>query len=217
MIKGFVFDMDGLLFDSERIVQRSWNAAGSELGYEGIGEQIYNTLGFNRARRAVYFKEIYGDDFPVEAFQERAARHFVQIVDLEGMSMKEGAREVLKFAKEKGIAVGLATSSSEGYARGNLQRAGIESYFDGLISGNMVGRSKPDPEIYLKACAAIGVAPAEAIAFEDAAAGILSASKAGLRTVMVPDLVQPAEEILEKVWMLKPSLTEALEELKKIL
>ena len=114
MIKGFVFDMDGLLFDSERIVQRSWNAAGSELGYEGIGEQIYNTLGFNRARRAVYFKEIYGDDFPVEAFQERAARHFVQIVDLEGMSMKEGAREVLKFAKEKGIAVGLATSSSEG-------------------------------------------------------------------------------------------------------
>ena len=81
----------------------------------------------------------------------------------------------------------------------------------------MVGRSKPDPEIYLKACAAIGVAPAEAIAFEDAAAGILSASKAGLRTVMVPDLVQPADQIIEKVWMLKHSVTEALEELKKIL
>ncbi len=78
-------------------------------------------------------------------------------------------------------------------------------------------KSKPDPEIYVKACAVIGVAPAEAIAFEDAAAGILSARKAGLKTVMVPDLVQPAEDILENIWLLKSSLIEVLEELKKVL
>lgn len=217
MIRGFVFDMDGLLFDSERIVQRSWNAAGGELGYGTVGEQIYHTLGFNRSRRAAYFKSIYGDDFPTEVFQERAAEHFVRIVDEEGMTMKKGVEEILQFAKEKGLAVGLATSSSEGYARGNLQRAGIESYFDGIICGDMVEKSKPDPEIYVKACAVIGVAPAEAIAFEDAAAGILSARKAGLKTVMVPDLVQPAEDILENIWLLKSSLIEVLEELKKVL
>lgn len=217
MIKGFIFDMDGLLFDSERIVQRSWNAAGSELGYGAVGEQIYHTLGFNRARRAAYFKEIYGNDFPIEAFQEKARVHFMQIVEREGMVMKAGVREILQFAGEKGLAVGLATSSSEDYARGNLQRAGIASYFDGLICGNMVEKSKPDPEIYLKACTAIGAAPAEAIAFEDASSGILAASAAGLKTVMVPDLVQPAAEIIEKVWMLKPSLIEVLEELKKVL
>lgn len=217
MIKGFVFDMDGLLFDSERIVQRSWYAAGAELGYPDIGAQIYHTIGFNRARRAVYFKEIYGEDFPYEMFQEKAARSFMEIVDKEGMPMKPGVPELLNFARAQGMAVGLATSSSEDYARDSLHRAGIESYFDGLVSRNMVEKSKPNPEIYQKACAAISISPAEAIAFEDAPAGISSACAAGLRAVMIPDMVQPDEETLAKVWMIKGSLTEALEELKKIL
>lgn len=217
MIRGFVFDMDGLLFDSERIVQRSWYAAGAELGCPDIGAQIYHTIGFNRARRAVYFKELYGADFPYAVFQEKAARYFMEIVDKEGMPMKPGVPALLTFARSKDISVGLATSSSEDYARGNLRSAGIASYFDQIVSGNMVERSKPDPEIYRKACAAMGVAPAQAIAFEDAPAGIVSAWRAGLRTVMVPDMVQPDAETQAKVWMLKASLVEVLEELKQIL
>lgn len=211
MIKGLIFDMDGLIFDSERIVQRSWNASGADLGYPGIGEHIYNTVGFNRARRAVYFKGVYGQDFPHEVFQDRAAEYFGKIVEAEGLPVKEGARELLTFARERGLRIGLATSSSSDYAADQLKDAGIYGFFDGFVYGNMVTRSKPDPEIYIKACRAVGLAPAQCAALEDAPSGVSAAFAAGLRTVMVPDLVTPDEETLSKVWMLKKSLIEVPE------
>lgn len=213
VINGLVFDMDGLLFDSERIVQRSWNAAGAELGYPEIGDHICHTVGFNRARREVYFKGVYGEDFPHDLFQEKAAAYFLEIVDREGMPVKPGARELLTFAKANGLRLGVATSSSSGYAADSLKNAGLYDYFDGFVYGNMVTRSKPDKEIYVKACSAIGVAPKEAVALEDAPSGIASAYAAGLKTVMIPDLVKPDEEIMKKVWLVRTSLLEVIPDL----
>lgn len=213
VIKGLVFDMDGLLFDSERIVQRSWNAAGDDLGYPDIGGHIYHTVGFNRARREIYFKGVYGEDFPHDEFQEKAAVHFLEIVNREGMPVKPGARELLSFAKDQGLRLGVATSSSSDYAADNLKNAGLYDYFDGFIYGNMVTRSKPDKEIYEKACRIIGVDPKEAVALEDAPSGIASAYAAGLRPVMVPDLVKPDEETLKKVWLVRTSLLEVIPDL----
>lgn len=219
VIRGLVFDMDGLLFDTERIVQRSWTLSGAELGYPDIGEQIYNTIGFNRKKRAAYFKNLYGENFPHDVFQEKAAAYFMEIADKEGIPVKEGVREILAFAAEHRLQVGLATSSSSEYAVENLRAAGIYEYFDGFVCGNQVTCSKPDPEIYQKACQAISVQPEEAIAFEDAPAGIESAFGAGLKAVMIPDLVSPSDEILKKVWMVKKSLSEVIpflrEELEK--
>lgn len=206
MIKGLVFDMDGLLFDTERIVQRSWNRSSVELGYPPAGEEIYHTLGFNRARRAVYFKNLYGEDFPHQRFQDNASRYFVEIIEEEGLPVKEGVYELLDFAKEQNLRLGIATSSSEAYAKANLAEAGILEYFDGFVFGNMVTNSKPDPEIYTRACQAIDVRPSEAVAFEDAPAGVRSAYAAGLRPVMIPDLVEPDAEILQKTWQVRSSL-----------
>lgn len=217
VIKGLVFDMDGLLFDSERIVQRSWNAAGADLGYPDIGEHIYHTVGFNRARREVYFKGVYGEDFPHDVFQEKAAVYFLEIVEREGMPVKKGARELLNFAKDQGLRLGVATSSSSDYAADNLKNAGLYDYFDGFVYGNMVEHSKPDKEIYEKACFAIGVVPEEAVALEDAPSGIASAYAAGLKPVMVPDLVKPDSETLEKVWLLRDSLLEVIPDLEACL
>ncbi len=210
MIKGLVFDMDGLLFDSERVVQKSWSAAGEELGYSDIGGQIYHTIGFNRKRRAEFFRKVYGESFPWDRFQEKAAKHFTEIVAGQGLPMKQGVREILKFAEERDLRVGLATSSSSEYALDNLRSGGIYDYFDGFVFGNMVTLSKPAPEIYEKACAAIGVEPSEAVALEDSPAGIASAYAAGLRPVMIPDLVEPDEETLSKVWLCRGSLLEVI-------
>lgn len=195
MIRGIVFDMDGLLFDSERVVKRSWDMAGDELGIVHMGSHIYHTLGMNLAGRTAYFTKAVGENFPHEEFFALTRRYFYKIVDLEGLSLKPGARELLEYGKESGYKMAVAISSRSGYALQSLKTAGIYSYFDGLVFGDMVSRSKPDPEIYLRACESIGIRPKECIALEDAPAGIRAAWAAGMKPVMIPDLVEPDEAV----------------------
>ena len=198
--KAFVFDMDGLIFDSERIVQRSWNVSGQKLGLGNVGEHIYFTLGLNRASRKKYYEENIREDFPFDEFSALTRKTFFEIVETEGLPMKTGVKEILAFGKENGIKLALATSSSRDYAMKCLRNAGIDTYFDGIVCGDMVSHSKPDPEIYLRACELVGVNPEDAVAFEDAPAGVCSAYHAGMKVVMVPDLVQPKEDMLHMIW-----------------
>lgn len=200
-IKGLVFDMDGLLFDSERVVQKSWNEVGRQMGFgERFGDHIYHTIGFNVVRREQYFKEHVSPDFPMEEFTENTRRIYHRIMEEDGVDRKPGAEELLKYAKEHGYRLALATSSRELHAQLLLKKYGLFDYFDGAVYGNMVSAGKPDPEICLKACASIQVLPEFAIALEDAPSGIRSAAAAGMRPVMIPDLVEPDEAVLELVW-----------------
>ena len=198
--KAFVFDMDGLIFDSERIVQRSWNISGQKLGLGNVGEHIYYTLGLNRASRKKYYEENIREDFPFDEFSALTRKTFFEIVETEGLPIKTGVKEILAFGKENGIKLALATSSSRDYAMKCLRDAGIDTYFDGIVCGDMVSHSKPDPEIYLRACELVGVNPEDAVAFEDAPAGIYAAYNAGMKVVMVPDLVQPKEDVENMIW-----------------
>ena len=209
-IKAFVFDMDGLLFDSERIVQRSWEIAGDELGILHMGDVIYHTLGMNRAGRNEYFRKHIREDFPFEEFGELTRDNVWKIVDKEGLPLKRGAKELLAYGKAQGYKMAVATSSSREYAMKNLIRAGIDSYFDNVICGDMVKKAKPDPEIYQKACESLGISPADCMAFEDAPGGILSAHQAGMQVIMVPDLVQPTQEIRELTYRVCDSLADVI-------
>lgn len=195
MIEAIVFDMDGLLFDSERIVQRSWEEAGNQLGLEHMGETIYHTLGMNLAGRNHYFRNTIAKDFPCEEFAKQARIWFYKIVNEEGLPMKNGARKLLEYGKANGYRMAIATSSRKEYALKNLKAAKIYDFFDAGVFGDMVQHAKPDPEIYLKACDSIGAAPANCIALEDAPAGIRAAYAAGMKPIMIPDLVAPTPEI----------------------
>lgn len=195
MIEAIVFDMDGLLFDSERIVQRSWEEAGNQLGLEHMGETIYHTLGMNLAGRNHYFRNTIAKDFPCEEFAKQARIWFYKIVNEEGLPMKNGARELLEYGKANGYRMAIATSSRREYALKNLKAAKIYDFFDAGVFGDMVQHAKPNPEIYLKACDSIGAAPANCIALEDAPAGIRAAYAAGMKPIMIPDLVAPTPEI----------------------
>ena len=210
VIEGIVFDMDGLLFDSERIVQRSWEDAGNELGIRHMGSHIYHTLGMNVVGRNEYFLRVIGPDFPKEEFAARTRVRFREIVEEEGLPVKPGVMELLEYGKSRGYKMAVATSSRSGYAIHTLEEAGIYGYFDGAIFGDMVHRAKPDPEIYLKACEAIGARPERCIALEDAPAGIRSAYAAGMIPVMIPDLVEPDEEIKALVYRQFKTLHEVI-------
>lgn len=214
-IKALVFDMDGLIFDSERVVQRAWNIAGSEMGYGNVGEHIYNTLGMNVVSRKQYFLTHIDPKFQHEEFTARTRVVFREIVESEGLAMKPGAKELIVLGKEKGYRLAVATSSRRDYASRLLKEAGVYAYFDRFVFGDMVSHSKPDPEIYEKACETIGVLPKDSVAFEDAPAGIRSAAAAGLRVVAVPDLVQPPEELEELIWMKLETLEEMVDYLKR--
>jgi len=209
-LDALIFDMDGLIFDSERIVQRAWTSASRELGIPDAGAHIYNTIGFNSARRDVYFSGVFGADFPATEFAVASRRHFIAISETEGVPVKPGAKELLQFAKELGIKTALATSSRQIHAVEMLKRAELFHYFDAAVYGDVVKNAKPDPEIYLTAAHMLKTAPSGCMALEDAPAGIQSAYAAGMRPVMVPDLVAPDQETLAKCWRCFDTLNDVI-------
>lgn len=205
-LEAVVFDMDGLMFDSERIVQMSWNKAGEILGYGPLGENIYHTLGFNLQKRAAYFKNKYGEDFPFEKFLNEYRKFYQSYVKKYGLPVKTGLQELLLYLKNKNIKMAIATSSSDTTAKKNINRAGITHYFDVIISGNMVKKSKPFPEIYQTACKQLNVLPEHAMALEDAPNGLRAAYAAGMMAVMIPDLLKDSSSVDDILFAKKDSL-----------
>ena len=198
-IQAVVFDMDGLMFDSERYVQKSWDIAGERLGYGPLGHNIVNTLGTNLTNRKKYFLEHYGNDFPFDKFLDGYRDAYYELVE-DGVPAKNG----------------VATSSSEEHAVSNLKREGIFDYFDSVITGNMIEHGKPEPDIYIEACRRLKVDPSKAIALEDAINGIRSAYGAGMNPVMIPDIVQDTSKVDDILFGKCESLLEFAEILKGV-
>lgn len=214
-IRALVFDMDGLLFDSERVVRESWYIAGKRLGYPELGDHIVHTLGLNLDGRNAYFRKALGEEFPVERFNRMTREIFYDLKEKNGVPKKPGVDELLDYAKGEGYLLAVATSSRKEYSADLLKGSGIWKYFDAFVFGDMVAHAKPDPEIYLKACGALGILPDEAIALEDSPNGIRAAYAAGMQPLIIPDLVSPDEEIKKLCrWQCK-ALTDVIHLLKK--
>ena len=196
-IKALIFDMDGLILDSEKIVQRAWTYVGEQLGYGDIGQHIYGLLGSNVVRRKAYFEETFGKDFPMDQFNKLTRAKFWEITEREGLDLKPGVLELMEYAKKRGMKRVVCTSSRREHATKVLTDAGVMKYLDGCIFGDMVEHAKPDPEIYRKAGEIAEIAPKNCLALEDAPAGIRSSYAAGMNPVVVPDLLEPTEEILK--------------------
>lgn len=216
-ISGIVFDMDGLMFNTEWVVKHSWDLAGKELGYENFGDNIYNTLGMNFNARKEYFLNKYGNDFDFEKFTDMYRAHSLGYLEENGTPVKKGLFELLEYLKKEEVPMAVATSSTEQFAMSKLTETKVKDYFDYIICGSMVEFSKPHPQIYQIACRELGIDPSKAIALEDAPNGIRAALGAGMNVVMIPDLLKDApKEIEEKLMAKLESLDKVIELLEEI-
>ncbi len=199
MKKAVVFDMDGVIFDSEKLYRKHWMISGKEYG---IPEEEMRGLcdliaGATKDRNEKLMKTRYGEDFDYETFRTLTMNRMDEEVAKNGLELKPGVLELFQFLKANGYKIGLATSTYKERAEENLRRAGILEVFDRIVYGGVVPHGKPAPDIYLKACSDLGVAPADAIGIEDSINGVKSCAAAGLCTIMVVDLVMPNDEVRE--------------------
>lgn len=215
MIEAVVFDMDGILFDTERLSVESWIEVAERMGLPDINKGVYGCIGLNRTDCRIFLKETYGQDFPYDDFREQTAAVFQRKMAKDGLPVMKGAGELLVWLREKGLKVALASSTSLKTVESHLQQAGFTGYFQAVIGGDMVEHSKPQPDIYLKACRLLDVEPANAAAIEDSPNGIRSAYAAGMLPIMVPDLVKPDPEIEKLLYRKCDSLFAVLEFLEK--
>lgn len=217
MIDGVIFDMDGVLFDSERLYRDAWCQASEQLGLSGAEACIKACIGRNWRDTVRVLKDTYGEDFPADSFRSDIKARFNAMTVQSGLPVKPGAAELLQWLKGAGVPVGLATSTGMDSARRQLSAAGLIKYFDVIVTGDMVTKGKPDPEIYRTACQKLSIRPAAGFAIEDSPNGIRSASGAGLLVIMVPDLIEPTPDIRPLVFKIVESLLDVIVYFKEII
>ncbi|MBR5645558.1 MAG: HAD family phosphatase [Treponema sp.] len=197
-IKALIFDMDGVILDSERISDITWQKAAETLKLKKTSDQIINKCrGTNYDDTVILLKDYYGDDFDVDEFLSLTGEYFREIEFSSGIPLLPYVTESLDFLKGH-FKLALASSTAKKTVERQLTSAGVIGFFEKIVTGDMVVHSKPDPEIYRIACEKIGFKPEECIAVEDSPNGIKSAFNAGLNVIMVPDMIQPDSE-LEKM------------------
>ena len=208
--RAVIFDMDGVIFDTEHLAMRLWIQAAGELGIPGIAEVYPLVIGTTTARTYEILNERYGSSFPREAFDGRVRELYHEHYEREGLPVKPGVPELLSSLSAHRVPLALASSTHSELVRRELQDAGFLDYFDVVIGGDMVTHSKPHPEIFLRAAEALHTLPEDCYVIEDSFNGIRASAAAGTHPLMVPDMLQPTEEILSLAERVFPSLHELL-------
>ena len=211
-----VFDMDGVIFDTERLVIEFWKEVAKKHNIPNVEHTCIQCLGTNRVRTREIFLENYGADFPFDPYRAEVAELFNTHYKGVPLPTKPGVRELLSYLQEQDIKVGLASSTAQHLVRDEIGTAGLLPYFQTLVCGDMVEHSKPAPDIFLKACEILNADPTKSIAIEDSFNGIRSAHCAGMTPIMVPDQVQPTDEIRALAFHVMPSLLDVLNWLKTL-
>ena len=211
-----VFDMDGVIFDTERLVIEFWKEVAERHNIPNVEHTCIQCLGTNRVRTREIFLENYGADFPFDPYRAEVTELFNTHYKGVPLPTKPGVRELLSYLQEQDIKVGLASSTAQHLVRDEIGTAGLLPYFQTLVCGDMVEHSKPAPDIFLKACEILNADPTKSIAIEDSFNGIRSAHCAGMTPIMVPDQVQPTDEIRALAFHVMPSLLDVLNWLKTL-
>jgi len=205
-----IFDMDGLMLDTERLTIPLWDEAGKKFGYRIPYDTVLKMVGISsQSARDVLFKE-YGDDFPYEKIRDEF-RLLCKREYEKGIPHKKGLLFLLDRLAAVKVPFGVATSTRKETAMENLEKAGILERFAAITGGDEVANGKPAPDIFLLAAEKLGQPPSACVGFEDSTAGLRGLHAAGIRSIFIKDVVEPPQEVLATVWRTCGDLCEAAE------
>ncbi len=211
-MRGAIFDMDGLLIDSESIWQGQWRALAEERGLTLGGRFAGEICGTGGARTREIVSRYFQTDDPESLMRECTAR--VHRLEEDGVPLKPGVHTILKGLRGAGFRLAVASSSPMDMIRKNLRQDDVAGYFDEMVSGRDVKNGKPEPDIFLLAAQRLGLPPEECYVFEDSLIGVEAAWRAGCRAIMIPDLTPPDAAAKERCFGIFPDLAEAWERIR---
>lgn len=216
MIKAIIFDMDGLMIDSERVTFECYQEILKGMNLT-MDEEFYKTL-LGKPLKGIYqiFYDVYGNDFPIEDVIKDVHALMAQRFETEGVPVKTGLKSLLEYLKINNYKTIVATSSNRDRVDTILALAQITDYFDDSICGDEVTKGKPNPEVFLKSCQKLGVSVDEAIVLEDSEAGIQASYDAGIKVICIPDMKYPEKQYEEKTFKILKDLTEVTAYLKSL-
>jgi len=196
-IEAVIFDMDGVIFDTERVYLEHWIKVFEKYGYEMKKEIYVSVMGRGRGNVMKTFLEIYGESLPIVQMYKEKDELLIQAIEDGQVPMKPGAKEILNLLKENNLKIGLATSAKRDRMIMQLKMGKIENEFDAIVCGEDITNSKPDPEIFLKAAKKLSVYPENCVGVEDSPSGIKAVYSAEMLALHVEDLKEADEEILK--------------------
>ena len=213
-IRGVLFDMDGLVLDSEVLYTRFWREAAAALGYTMTVEQSLGMRSLGKKLGQPYLESLFGPGIDYTQLRNKRVELMDAYVNAHGIAPKPGIYDLLDYMQEKGIAAAITSSSPMESIEKHLSAVNLLHRFQKLCSGHNIPNGKPAPDIYLLGAAELGLKPEECLALEDSPTGILSAHRAGCLSVMVPDLDQPDEATTQLLYAKADSLTDVIGLLK---
>ncbi len=209
-MKLVIFDMDGLMFDTEAIGFRAYEEVGEEWGLSTSFDFYKTLIGVDERDTCKKYRKQYGTDMDAELFYRQIGDRIQEIMDREGIPMKPGLLPLLDAIEEADIPKIIASSTGQEGIRSYLQRCGLDDRFKDTISSSQVKRGKPHPDIFLEACRMMDTKPEEALVLEDSPAGICAAHSGNIPVIAIPDLKEISEEIREMCLMVGETLEDVI-------
>lgn len=210
MLKLVIFDMDGLMFDTEGVMCRAFLEVTRENGYPGSRDQFMSLIGLNGPDIQEKYRQYFGRDVDAAGLYRMGGQRKIDIIREEGIPVKQGLFELLSEVDRLGLKKAVASSSDEEMIRDNLARAGLSDHFDLILSTRDFKRGKPFPDIFLTVCQRLDVLPDQALVLEDSPSGVEAAIAAGIDVIQIPDLIDLPPSLEKKCYAVCESLDQVI-------
>jgi len=201
-----IFDMDGLMLDTERLAPMAWSDAARAMGVDFDLSLLPAMVGRNATDCSALLIERYGQEFPSEAMMQAWRVAYDAIVERDGIELKPGLLALLAWLEERNVPKAVATSTRRERAQSKLELTGLMPRFSALVGGDEIARGKPAPDIFLLAAERLSQSPQDCLVLEDSEPGVRAALAAGMTPIMVPDQHPPSKELLELELLVMASL-----------